>query len=149
MLLRLSALVGLVAASVVPGSVAATASDDPAGDRLAVKRLPRPERAAKAAASSYDPHTVLVKFRPGISAKTRATVLSTRRAQSAGSVGGYVKVRTAGAAADALRSLRKDPAVATASLDYRRTKTAVPNDPAYTEGFQPYLPPACWRRGTW
>lgn len=139
MLLRLSALVGLVATAVVPATVgAASASDEPSDHGMSVKRLPRPDQ--KAVSSRFDPHTVLVKFKSGASAKARATALSARSAQSVSSVGGgYVKVRTTGAATDALRSLRKDPAVASASLDYLRTKTAVPNDPAYAQGFQTYL----------
>ncbi|UWZ44565.1 FG-GAP-like repeat-containing protein [Dactylosporangium matsuzakiense] len=62
----------------------------------------------------------------------------------------YTKVKTTGAAPDLLRELRKDPAVASVSLDYKRTASTTPNDPGYTQGLQNYLNtvrlPQAWDR---
>ncbi|MGI5246061.1 FG-GAP-like repeat-containing protein [Dactylosporangium sp. CA-139066] len=62
----------------------------------------------------------------------------------------YVKVTAAGAATDLLREMRKDSAVASVSLDYRRTMSAAPNDPAYVYNYQGYLNtvrlPQAWDR---
>ncbi|HEX2357747.1 MAG TPA: S8 family serine peptidase, partial [Micromonosporaceae bacterium] len=113
---------------------------------------PRPERPREATKPSYDPHSVLVRFKSGASAAAKDRALTSRGARNAGAVTGtgFIKARTTGAATDLLRGLRKDPAVQSLSLDYRRRTTATPNDPEYTGGKQDYLKtvrlPQAWDR---
>src|SRR6266545_1148708 len=108
MLSHLAVVLSLVGSALVPASAAVARSpvraeaDQPG---LSIKKFPRPER-SRPSGLSYEPHTVLVKF------------------------------RTAGAAADLLRSLRRDATVQTASLDYARSLDATPNDPGYLQGYQ-------------
>ncbi len=139
MLSRLAVLLALVSSSLVPASVAnASAPAETGQPSLHLKRLQRPER-PQAGAEKYDPHTVLVKFRPGTSAATRRAAIQDRKANDQGSIAGYVKVRTAGAAKDLLKALRNDPAVQTASFDYARSLDSTPNDYYYVHGKQQNL----------
>jgi hypothetical protein len=109
--------------------------------KLAVKSLPRPERPRDPKQRSFDPHAVLVKFKPGTSAAAKDGAVKGRGARMAGAVSGtsYEKVTSAGSADDLLRAMRADSTVASVSLDYRRTMTAAPNDPGYVLGDQNYL----------
>src|SRR6266545_2835636 len=139
MLSRLAVLLALVSSSLVPASVAnASAPAETGQPSLHLKRLQRPER-PQAGAEQYDPHTVLVKFRPGTSAATRRAAIQDRKANDQGPIAGYVKVRTAGAAQDLVKALRNDPAVQTATFDYARSLDSTPNDYYYVHGKQQNL----------
>ncbi|GAA3302724.1 VCBS repeat-containing protein [Dactylosporangium vinaceum] len=151
MLLRRTVAVACVlgAAALNPlGSPASAAP--PAEHKLATKDFPGPGREDLA----YDPHAVLVQFKPGTTAASSDRAVKSRNAQVSGTVAGarFVKVTTAGTATDLLRDLSRDPAVASASLDYRRRASTTPNDPGYTEGAQDYLNtvrlPQAWDRTT-
>ncbi|HEX7744290.1 MAG TPA: S8 family serine peptidase [Micromonosporaceae bacterium] len=137
----------------VLGSIAPVASAaQPPDPKPKFKELPRPERPRGEKKASYDQHSVLVRFKPGASATAKDGALKSRGARTAGAVRGtaFVKVRTTRAAAELLRDLRKDPAVQSVSLDYRRRVTAAPNDEYYTYGDQKYLNtvrlPQAWDR---
>jgi len=148
MFIRLVALSALVGSTLVPATATSALPAEPPGPAdLKMKQLPRPER-QPAKAASYDPHTVLVRFKPGASAAARDAALRSRSATKVRTIGGYVKVRTLGSATDLLRRLKTDATVETATLDYARTKAAVPNDPGYTAGYQRNLDvvrlPAAW-----
>jgi type VII secretion-associated serine protease mycosin len=126
-------------------------SADSTPSRSEISRLPRPERSPDAERRDHDPHSVLVRFERGASTAAKARALKGSGATLAGAVAGtsFVKARTAGKAADALRTLMRDPSVDTASLDYRRKAAATPNDPLY-RGYQTYLGtarlPQAWDR---
>ncbi|MBY8871819.1 S8 family serine peptidase [Micromonospora sp. PLK6-60] len=119
---------------------AAQAAPSP-DQKLDSKQSPRQERPGKGAQRAYDPHAVLVKFKPGAARSAKDKALSRRSARIASEVGrtGYVKVETDGSATELLAALGKDPAVASVSLDYQRQATANPNDPGYYYGDQNYL----------
>jgi type VII secretion-associated serine protease mycosin len=105
-----------------------------------LKHLSRPAKPQKTGARDFDQHTVLVRFKPGASSAARDKALTGHKARSLGAVGAttYVKVHTDGPAADALVALRRDPAVASVSLDIRRHTAATPNDYFYAS-YQKYL----------
>jgi type VII secretion-associated serine protease mycosin len=109
---------------------APTFKELPGADRLAVKK----------GETSHDPHSVLVRFKHGTSASASDRVLRNRKARATGEVTGtgYLRVRAEGRAADLVRDLRRDPTVASVTLDYRRRLTANPNDPAFAAD-QAYL----------
>jgi type VII secretion-associated serine protease mycosin len=128
----------------------------PSASTPEIKRLPRPERSHDAKGPKgpkgtkdprdpkdrgHDLHAVLVRFERGASAAAKARALKGSGATLAEAVAGtgFVRARTAGGAAGALRRLMRDPSVDTVSLDYRRELAAAPNDPIYTGGDQPYL----------
>jgi type VII secretion-associated serine protease mycosin len=99
--------------------------------------------------TAYDPHSVLVKFRPNASSSARKQALSKTAAKARTSVGADVVAVTATApASELLKKLKADPSVELASLNYIRKATATPNDEAYAAGFQGYLPtvrmPQAW-----
>jgi serine protease len=132
----------LLSALILSGLVSAgTASSETTGPdpAITVTQAPAQERPAKAPRLEYDPHTVLVKFRGSASANARA--LRSRGAQRLGTIPdiGYVEVRGSVPAAELVKSLRTDKAVADVSLNYLRRKAASPNDPGYREGYQRYL----------
>ncbi|WP_162907508.1 S8 family serine peptidase [Allorhizocola rhizosphaerae] len=89
----------------------------------------------------YDPHTLLVRFVPGIAAASHERTLARHAATVVGKVPGssFVKLRTSGEASVVLRALQKDSAVQAAALDRHRRPAVVPDDPLYTDGSQPYL----------
>ncbi|MEV0153010.1 S8 family serine peptidase [Micromonospora sp. NPDC050686] len=143
MALRRSAVAALamaLAGTMLPAMSAAQAAPSP-DHKLDVKQSPRLERPGKGAQRAYDPHAVLVKFKPGTARSAKDKALSRRAARIASEVGrtGYVKVQTDGSATELLAALGKDPAVASVSLDYQRQATANPNDPGYYYGDQDYL----------
>ncbi|SCG40876.1 Ig-like domain-containing protein [Micromonospora siamensis] len=137
----MAALALAVTGTIVPSVAAAQAAPSPDHPQLKNMQIPRPERAAAADKPEFDPHTVLVKFKSGTSKSAKDRAVSRRSARVAAKVEGteYVKVRTDGSAQDLLTTLRKDPAVVKATLDYRRYATTTPNDPAYVYGDQGYL----------
>ncbi|MFB9442981.1 VCBS repeat-containing protein [Dactylosporangium vinaceum] len=153
MLLRRSVAVACllgVAALNPSGSPAAAA---PAADhKLTLQHLPKPDRSHEYKDAQFDPHAVLVQFKPDASAANTDRAVKSRNAHLAGTVAGtrYAKVTTPGSATDLLRDLGKDPSVAGVSLDYRRTASTTPNDPGYTYGDQDYLKtvrlPQAWDR---
>src|SRR5690242_1603017 len=119
---RRYAVAGLALVALVPISQIAFADTQPKpAERLAVKQFAGAAR-KHAEQQKFDPHTVLVKFKSGVSASTKSKTLSKRNVSSLGAVTGtsFVKVHTDGNAADALKQLRADSAVSAASLDYRR-----------------------------
>lgn len=155
MLTRLIAVGALVTSAVVPvtaGLTASTAAEPGPGPAARIDearhtvRLPAPGRSS--AKTAYDPHTVLVRFKPGVSSTGRTAALRSRDAVATASIGKHVKVHTDGPATDLLQKLRKDPSVQSVSLNYGREKEATPNDPEYAQGFQNYLKtlrlPASW-----
>ncbi|MCU7722189.1 S8 family serine peptidase [Actinoplanes sp. KI2] len=149
---RRYAVAGLALVALVPISQIAFADTQPQPpQRPTFKQFAGAAR-KHAAQQKFDPHTVLVRFKSGLSATTKNKALSKRSVSSLGAVEGtgFVKVHTDGSAADALRQLRADPAVSAASLDYKRQITATPNDPGYTYGDQDYLKtvrvPQAWDR---
>ncbi|MEV0153011.1 S8 family serine peptidase [Micromonospora sp. NPDC050686] len=131
MALRRSAVAALTLA--VTGALVPVVSAQaaPSADLSTTIRSPRPEHAG----TGFDPHAVLVRFKPGASKAARDAALSRRaaRVDSAVRGTGYVKVRTDGSATELLAALRADPAVATATLDHRRRAAARPNDPAMAD----------------
>ena len=160
MLTRLVAVGALVTSALVPVTVAATSTTAaeptaPAGPAASPRidnathtvRLPGPHARATTGVG-YDPHSVLVRFKPGVSGSGKVTALRSRNAVAAATIGRHVKVRTPGSATELLQQLRKDPSVQSVSLNYAREKDATPNDPAYTGGYQDYLKtlrlPAAW-----
>ncbi|GAA3449753.1 FG-GAP-like repeat-containing protein [Dactylosporangium matsuzakiense] len=151
MLLRRMVAVASVLAAVTPLGPAAFAGP-PAGDRLDVRSLPRPQRSPGDLGPDFDPHAVLVQFKPDASATAVDRAVKGRNAQMAGNVAGtrFVKVTTAGPAADLAREIAKDPAVSGVSLNYRRKANSTPNDPGYTFNDQDYLNtvrlPQAWDR---
>lgn len=151
MSLRRAAVPAIVLALL--GSMVPAAQAMPSADRkLTAKELPRPERSRDLKDRTHEPHTVLVQFKAGISATARERALKSRGGRSTGTIPGtsFVKVTTKGAAADVARELRNDPKVRRVSLDYRRTASAVPNDPGYVYNDQDYLKtvrmPEAWDR---
>lgn len=151
MSLRRAAVPAIVLALL--GSMVPAAQAMPSADRkLTPKELPRPERPRELKDRTHEPHTVLVQFKAGISATARERALKSRGGRSTGTIPGtsFVKVTTKGAAADVARELGKDPKVRRVSLDYRRTASAVPNDPGYVYNDQDYLKtirmPQAWDR---
>ncbi|GIF81246.1 hypothetical protein Cba03nite_25950 [Catellatospora bangladeshensis] len=130
---RAEPVAAAAAANLKPVRPAAPPSS-PAG----VRDLGGPVRAT--ADPGFEPHTVLVRFKAGTSASARGQVASRVRGKVSGQapVAGYVKITTAGPAADALEVLRADAAVVQASLDHRRTVSKTPNDPFFPD-YQKYL----------
>jgi len=147
---RRYAVAALAIVAFVPASQVAFADTQPQPKRLTFKKFTGSAHGLSAA--KYDPHTVLVRFKSGLSTTTTNRTLSKRNAHSLGLVTGsrFVKVHTTGDAAEALRQLRKDPTVSSATLDYQRHITAVPNDLYYASGDQDYLKtiqlPQAWDR---
>ncbi|MFD2763692.1 S8 family serine peptidase [Micromonospora eburnea] len=147
----MAALVLAVTGALVPGVQPARAAQSP-DHQFSAKRLPRPERSRDLAERDFDPRAVLVRFKPDASKSAKDKVLSGRGIKGTSAVSGtrWVKVHGDAPAADLLRSLRSDPAVAGVSLDYRRTASAKPNDPGYVYGDQSYLNtvrlPQAWDR---
>ena len=95
-----------------------------------------------------DPHTVLVKLRPGTSAADRDRLLAAVGGTLVRTVGdGYLQITAKGSAAAAVKKLDKDPAVASAEFDRVRYLTATPNDSFYAS-YQRYLAtirmPSAW-----
>ncbi|MDQ1654640.1 MAG: hypothetical protein QOI35_3840, partial [Cryptosporangiaceae bacterium] len=131
-LVAAAALAVAVTSAGSPASAQAPAASEP-GLRPAHFVLPKPTGPA------FDPHTVLVKFKPGAGARSRALAAGKATVQRELPGAGFVKVTTTETAETALASLRKDPSVAAVSLDYRRHLTATPADPYYALSQQPYL----------
>ncbi|MCW2506083.1 MAG: Type secretion-associated serine protease mycosin [Actinomycetia bacterium] len=130
--------------SVVPASVVAPVGPGGHGAAAFAAAVTPGQRftaAAGPAATAPDPHSLLVRFKPGVAAPAQAHAVAVRGARivRAAGAGGFVKVATAGPAESVLDGVRRDPSVAAASLDYRRTLTAVPSDPLYPLAQQPYL----------
>lgn len=96
--------------------------------------VPRPETRS----ASYDPRTVLVRFKKDSSSTARSAAIrqvgAVRSSRIAGSDFVKVPVRYA---ASAVRTLRENPAVGAATFNFRRELFAEPNDEKYTE--QHYL----------
>ncbi|BCJ71661.1 hypothetical protein CS0771_12050 [Catellatospora sp. IY07-71] len=105
-----------------------------------VRRLAEPGGKGRTAEPQHEPHTVLVRFKAGTSASARGRVAGRvgGKVSTDTSTTGYVKITTSGPAAKAVAALRDDAAVAEVSLDYRRTKSKVPNDYYYAQ-YQKYL----------
>ncbi|WP_379993209.1 S8 family serine peptidase [Dactylosporangium matsuzakiense] len=151
MLLRRTVVAACVLAVAVPlGSAAAAAP--PTEDKLPVKKLPALDRSHVSKEPTFDPHAVLVRFKPDASAASADRAVKSRNAQVAGAVHGtrFVRVTTAGSAVDLVGELQKDPSVDSVSLDLRRRASAAPNDPGYVYGDQSYLSairmPEAWDR---
>ncbi|MFP3713778.1 DVUA0089 family protein [Puerhibacterium sp. TATVAM-FAB25] len=132
-------------------TVPASAAPSPDHD-LDAEHLPRPERPRDVTEREFDADAVLVRFEPGAAKAAKDRALSRRDARAGTAVRGtgWVEVRAEGSAVDLVESLRDDPAVADVSLDYARSATAAPNDPAYAYGDQSYLDtvrlPQAWDR---
>src|SRR5262249_19041819 len=103
---------------------ASTSSDSGTDNTLAGTAgvpAPRPSSTPSNAAASG----VLVKFKSGTSDAVRNRSLSSRQATAVGSVGdtGYTKVKPSGDPAELVASLRGDPSVEAATLDFQRHAT--------------------------
>jgi thermitase len=87
--------------------------------------------AVPAAASSYDPHTVLVRFRPGADPMARTSALGT--GSTVGTVHGVGTriVHVAGDPAVVAAALNRSPLVQYAEVDRVLHASAVPNDPLF------------------
>lgn len=132
-------IAAVLAVAVVPAVSSLSASENEFGD---VKRLERPERPRSVKSKDdYDPDTLLVRFKPGTSSASKDRAVGKHGAKRAGALphNRYEQVRADGKAARIAQLLRKDPAVADVSYNFRRTTTATPNDPAYAQGYQKYL----------
>ena len=139
-LVRLGVPAALIAATLVAvtGSSGQAAQPKP-------KKLPF----STGQTAAYDPHSVLVKFRPKASASARKQALSKSASKAGASLAADVVAVTGTVPApELLKKLKADPSVELASLNYLRKATATPNDEAYAEGFQRYLPtvrlPQAW-----
>src|SRR5262245_20203442 len=144
MLLRLAAAGALVTSAIVPVTAATSSTAaEPAQPGVSPSRhvvhLAKPRPAAKKAAPKYDPHSVIVRFKAGASAGARTASLHARGAVADKTIGRHLKVHTDGSATALVSELRKDPNVASASLNYLRYMSSIPNDPAYQQGDQSYL----------
>ncbi|GAA3302726.1 hypothetical protein GCM10020218_098870 [Dactylosporangium vinaceum] len=155
MLLRRAVAVACVLGAAALNPLGSPASAAPPADhKLTPQHLPKPDRSRDPKALSFDPHSVLVQFKPGASAASTDRAVTSRNAKVAGAVAGtrFTRVTTAGAATDLARELGKDPSVASVSLNYRRQASTTPNDPGYTYGDQSYLNtvrmPLAWDRST-
>ncbi|WP_020390259.1 S8 family serine peptidase [Kribbella catacumbae] len=98
----------------------------------------RPERGA--AKPAYDAKSVIVQFKAKATTSARKAALAKVKGKSDVSVtSDIVTVTGEGTAPDLLKKVKSDPAVAQASLNYIRRKTATPNDWLYAN-YQKYLP---------
>ncbi|MFB9414549.1 S8 family serine peptidase [Dactylosporangium matsuzakiense] len=140
MLLRRMAVVAIALAVAVPTGPAAFAAP-PAESNIINQNPPRPDRSPGSHEPDFDPHAVLVQFKPGASAAATDRAVKSRNAQMAGAVAGtrFVRVTGQAAAPDLLHALSQDPAVAAVSLDYKRRASKVPNDPLYVSNQVAYL----------
>jgi subtilisin family serine protease len=100
---------------------------------LPTKRLPAISYSDKGNKPSFDPHTVLVRFKKNAAASAMNHALSSRGLRTVESVAGFVKVHTDGDAVAAAAALRRDAVVQQAILDFRVSATAIPNDPGYVD----------------
>lgn len=146
------AAVPMLVLALLGAAVPAAQALPAAGGKLTAKEWPRPERPRDLKDRAHEPRTLLVQFKPGASAAARDKALKRSGGRSAAAVRGtsFTKIQTSGPAADVARALAKDPMVKRVSLDYRRTASAVPNDPGYAYGDQAYLKtirlPEAWDR---
>lgn len=140
--IRRVALCALATALLVPLAAALPVGAEEPAETGAPKvgRLPRPtpEKGQKAA---YEPNAALVQFKKGTTSTARSRVLRAGNARTTSTVSTtsglhVVKLRSDLSAPDLVNRLRKDPAVASASLNYRRQLTATPNDYYYRAGNQ-------------
>ncbi|MFG1820031.1 S8 family serine peptidase [Kribbella sp. NPDC049174] len=137
---------GVPAALVAATLVAVTGSSG-----QAAQPQPKPKQLPFSSGQTvaYDPHSVLVKFRPKASAAARKQALSKSASKARASVAADVVAVTGTVPApQLLKKLKADPSVELASLNYLRKATATPNDEFYAAGFQHYLPtvrmPQAW-----
>ncbi|MFC0623858.1 S8 family serine peptidase [Kribbella deserti] len=134
----------------MPAALLAAVLVPPATPAVAAPPLPVPAQlpfAQPAPGQAFAPDTVLVKFRAG--AEAREQTLRRNAARVTGNLpGGFVEVKVSGRAEAALATLRKDPSVDVAALDYIRQPTVAPDDPFYKGGSQTYLDlvrlPSAW-----
>lgn len=123
-----------------------------AGSEKPAGQVERPELNKKPQKASFDPTTVLVKFKTGTSDAARSRVALAHGATRGGSIGrtDVEKLRASGPAKGLTDALRRDPAVEFVTRDYRRQIAAAPNDPLYVNGHQKYLDtlrfPQAWDR---
>ncbi|MGR6316796.1 S8 family serine peptidase [Micromonospora soli] len=147
----MAALALAVTGALVPPAYLAYAAQSP-DHEFSAKQLPRLERPRDLKERDFDANAVLVRFKSDAAKSAKDRVLSRRDVRTSSAIRGtrWVKVHGKGSAVDLMRSLRKDPAVAGVSLDYKRKATVAPNDPAYTYGDQNYLNtvrlPQAWDR---
>jgi type VII secretion-associated serine protease mycosin len=128
---------GVPAALIAATLVAVTGSSGSAAQRPPYIVKPSSADAAK---PTYDPKSVLVKFRDRTSSSTRQKVLGKTQSRAAESVtSDVVKVTSDQPAADLLKKLKADPNVEIASLNYVRKVSATPNDQFYNQYQKPYL----------
>src|SRR4051794_20596958 len=104
---------------------------------------------ASTASAAYEPHTVIVKFAPGVSAAQQAAALGGAPVvQTIHGLGAEV-VRVAGHPADAAAALNRSPLVQYAEVNRVMQATATPNDPRFGEeyGLAKISAPAGWDLG--
>ncbi|GAA2527790.1 S8 family serine peptidase [Pilimelia columellifera] len=137
--LALTAAVACAASALTAPPADATPPTAARPDGFAAESRPAPRRTA--AAPRAVPDTVLVRFKDGATATRRAKALRARGARAISSVAGdgIVQVKAGGPATALLGALRRDPAVASAALNHRRTLAAAPDDEGFVVGAQEYL----------
>jgi serine protease len=136
LLLRL----GLPAAMVAATLVAVTGSSGTADVSAEPRPFPAKFRPERASTPTYDAKSVIVQFKPKATTSARKAALSKVKATSDVSVTSDVVTVTGDVPApELLKKVKADPAVALASLNYTRRKSATPNDWLYTN-YQKYLP---------
>jgi len=94
--------------------------------------------AGGASAASYDPDTLIVKFRPGASATQRTAALAVPGVgRTLGTIGGVDAnvVRVSRDPATLAAVLERSPAVQYAEPNFVLRATATPNDPMYTQEY--------------
>lgn len=112
-----------------------------AGAGPSIRQLPAPS-ASRPRGSAFDPGTVLVKFRSGVSGSTAASVLARHGLTARGAVGhtGYILAATNGrSATKAVGTLLADGSVAAAQLNFLRRTDKTPSDPLYTQYQKKYF----------
>jgi thermitase len=88
---------------------------------------------ASAQPSSYDAHTIIVQFRPGVTAAQRAQALGGAQVQTTIRRLGASVVKVAGDPAARAAALQRSPLVQYAEVNRILRTTAIPNDPRFGE----------------
>ncbi len=129
--------VGLPAALVAGGLVVLTSSSGSAAQGPYRPPLTAHHTAAK---TEFEPNAVMVKFKKKATSSARKAAVSKFRATTEDSVSSdVVKLTGDLPAPDLLKKVKADPTVELASLNYKRSISAVPNDEFYSTDQKTYL----------
>ncbi|WP_329476265.1 S8 family serine peptidase [Kribbella sp. NBC_01484] len=128
---------GLPAALVAGGLVVLTSSSGSAAQGPYRPPLTAHHNAAK---TEFEPNAVMVKFKKKATSSARKAAVSKFRATTEDSVSSdVVKLTGDLPAPDLLKKVKADPTVELASLNYKRSISAVPNDEFYSTDQKTYL----------